>query len=121
MFFFLYSDLVHTAHIVIETYLDLKCVPFTWPIGMGARLNGIYNLIDDMKKLMGGLLAPNLKEEITGNVEVREIFKISKIGNVAGCYVKEGFIKRDSKMFERKENKYCSLRIHLIKYHNEFG
>ena len=39
----------------------------------------IYNLIDDMKKLMGGLLAPNLKEEITGNVEVREIFKISKL------------------------------------------
>ena len=64
----------------------------------------IYNLIDDMKKLMGGLLAPNLKEEITGNVEVREIFKISKIGNVAGCYVKEGFIKRDSKIRLLRDN-----------------
>ena len=64
----------------------------------------IYNLIDDMKKLMGGLLSPNLKEEITGNVEVREIFKISKIGNVAGCYVKEGFIKRDSKIRLIRDN-----------------
>ncbi len=64
----------------------------------------IYELIDDMKKLMGGLLAPNIKEEITGNVEIREVFKISKIGNVAGCYVTEGFIRRDSKIRILRDN-----------------
>ena len=56
----------------------------------------IYELIDDMKKLMGGLLTPNIKEQITGNVEIREVFKISKVGNVAGCFVKQGFITRGS-------------------------
>tara|TARA_Y100000590_G_C15748487_1_gene1023142 strand:+ start:14488 stop:16773 length:2286 start_codon:yes stop_codon:yes gene_type:complete len=64
----------------------------------------IYELIDDMKKLMGGLLAPNIREEITGNIEIREIFKISKVGNVAGCYVKEGFVNRDSKVRILRDN-----------------
>ena len=64
----------------------------------------IYELIDDMKKLMGGLLAPNITEEITGNVEIREVFKISKIGNVAGCFVKEGYITRDSHIRILRDN-----------------
>ena len=64
----------------------------------------IYELIDDMKKLMGGLLAPNITEEITGNVEIREVFKISKIGNVAGCFVKEGYISRDSHIRILRDN-----------------
>ena len=64
----------------------------------------IYELIDDVKKLMGGLLSPNISEKITGNVEIREVFKISKIGNVAGCFVKEGFIKRDSKIRILRDN-----------------
>ena len=64
----------------------------------------IYELIDDMKKLMGGLLAPTLKEQITGNVEVREVFKISKVGNVAGCFVKQGFIARGSKIRILRDN-----------------
>ncbi len=64
----------------------------------------IYELIDDMKNLMGGLLSPNIKEEITGNVEVRKVFKISKIGSVAGCFVKEGFIRRDSNIRLLRDN-----------------
>ena len=64
----------------------------------------IYELIDDMKNLMGGLLAPNIKEEITGNVEIRKVFKISKIGSVAGCFVKEGFIRRDSNIRLLRDN-----------------
>lgn len=58
----------------------------------------IYELIDDIKKIMGGVLEPEINEKITGNVEIREVFSISKIGNIAGCYVKEGFIKRTSKI-----------------------
>ena len=58
----------------------------------------IYELIDDIKNLMSGLLEPDITEKITGNVEIREVFSISKVGNVAGCFVKEGFISRNSKI-----------------------
>ena len=56
----------------------------------------IYDAIDEIKDAMEGMLAPKLEEVITGNVDVREVFKISKIGTVAGCYVTEGSIKRNS-------------------------
>ena len=64
----------------------------------------IYELIDDMKKLMGGLLKPDIKEKITGNVEIREVFPNSKLGKIAGCYVKEGIIKRTSKIRILRDN-----------------
>ena len=58
----------------------------------------IYELIDDIKNLLSGLLKPEINEKITGNVEIREVFSISKIGNIAGCFVKEGIISRNSKI-----------------------
>ena len=58
----------------------------------------IYELIDDIKNLLSGLLKPEISETITGNIEIREVFSISKIGNIAGCFVKEGFITRNSKI-----------------------
>lgn len=64
----------------------------------------IYELVDDIKKLMGGLLQPDIKEKITGNVEVREVFSNSKVGNIAGCYVKEGLIKGTSKIRILRDN-----------------
>ncbi len=64
----------------------------------------IYELIDDIKKLLGGLLSPDVKENITGNVEIREVFSISKIGNIAGCFVKEGMISRNSKIRLLRDN-----------------
>ena len=51
-----------------------------------------------MKNLLSGLLSPDVSENITGNVEIREVFSISKIGNIAGCMVKEGLISRNSKI-----------------------
>ena len=57
-----------------------------------------------MKNLMGGLLKPDIKETITGNVEIREVFPISKVGNIAGCYVREGLIKRTSKIRLLRDN-----------------
>ncbi|WP_046743927.1 translation initiation factor IF-2 [Kordia zhangzhouensis] len=56
----------------------------------------IYDAINDVKDAMEGLLSPELKEEITGNAEIRETFKISKIGTIAGCMVTDGKIYRNS-------------------------
>ena len=58
----------------------------------------IYDAINDIKDAMEGLLSPELKEEITGNAEIRETFKISKIGTIAGCMVTSGKIYRKSKI-----------------------
>ena len=64
----------------------------------------IYELIDDIKNLLSGLLKPEISENITGNVEIREVFSISKIGNIGGCFVKEGIITRNSKIRILRDN-----------------
>jgi translation initiation factor IF-2 len=56
----------------------------------------IYDAINDLKDAMEGMLSPELKEEVTGNAEIRETFKISKIGTIAGCMVTSGKIYRNS-------------------------
>jgi translation initiation factor IF-2 len=56
--------------------------------------NIIYNLIDDVKAAMSGLLAPTLREEMLGNAEILEIFTITKVGKVAGCRVTDGTVQR---------------------------
>ncbi len=58
----------------------------------------IYDAINDLKDAMEGMLSPEMKEEVTGNVEIREVYKISKVGNIAGCMVMTGKIFRDSKI-----------------------
>ena len=58
----------------------------------------IYDAIDDIKKAMEGMLSPEMKEEVTGTAEIRETFKISKIGTIAGCMVLSGKIFRNSKI-----------------------
>lgn len=58
----------------------------------------IYDAINEIKDAMEGMLAPEVEEVITGNVEVREVFKISKVGTVAGCMVTDGFIKRSNQI-----------------------
>lgn len=58
----------------------------------------IYDAINDLKDAMEGMLSPEMKEEISGNVEIREVFKISKVGNIAGCMVISGKIFRDSQI-----------------------
>lgn len=58
----------------------------------------IYDAIDEIKDAMEGLLEPTEKEVITGNIEVREIFKISKVGTVAGCYVTDGVVRRNNQI-----------------------
>ncbi len=58
----------------------------------------IYDAIEELKAAMEGMLAPDIKEEITATLEIRETFKITKVGTIAGCMVKEGKIKRNHKI-----------------------
>lgn len=58
----------------------------------------IYKAIDEVKEAMEGMLSPEIKEEVIGNVEIREVFKISKVGSIAGCMVLTGKVTRNSKI-----------------------
>jgi len=64
----------------------------------------IYNIIDDIKVIMGGLLAPTLHEKYLGNAEIREVFSVTKIGKVAGCYIREGVVRRGSSVRLLRDN-----------------
>ena len=64
----------------------------------------IYELIDDVKNLLSGLLKPDISEKINGNIEIREVFNISKIGNIAGCMVKDGIVSRNSQIRLLRDN-----------------
>ena len=58
----------------------------------------IYNVIDDLRQALTGMLAPTLRESFLGNAEIREVFNISKVGKIAGCMVTEGMVRRGSKV-----------------------
>ncbi len=58
----------------------------------------IYAAIDDLKDAMEGMLSPELKEEITGTAEIRELFKVSKIGTIAGCMITDGKVIRNNRI-----------------------
>ena len=58
----------------------------------------IYELVDDMTKLLSGLLSPDTKEEIIGHAEVRDTFNSSKLGTIAGCYVTNGYVANAAKI-----------------------
>lgn len=64
----------------------------------------IYNAVDEVKSALGGLLAPERKETVLGIVEVRQVFRISKVGTVAGCYVLEGSVKRGASVRLLRDN-----------------
>ena len=64
----------------------------------------IYNLIDDMKGVLSGMLEPTRKEKFLGNAEILQVFDISKVGKVAGCRVTEGLIKRGAKVRLLRDN-----------------
>jgi translation initiation factor IF-2 len=60
--------------------------------------NIIYDAVDEVKAAMSGMLAPEKKEEVIGLVEIREVYSISRIGNIAGCMVLDGIVRRDSQV-----------------------
>ncbi|MDR2692534.1 MAG: translation initiation factor IF-2, partial [Dysgonamonadaceae bacterium] len=82
--------------------------------GVDIRLYSIiYNAIEEVKAAMEGMLSPEIREEITGIIEIREVFKITKVGTVAGCLVREGKIKRS--------NKIRLIRDGIVVYSGELG
>ena len=82
--------------------------------GVEVRLYSIiYDAIEEVKDAMEGMLAPEIKEEIIGYLEVRETFKITKVGTVAGCIVKDGKIKRN--------NKIRVIRDGIVIYQGDLG
>lgn len=62
------------------------------------RYSVIYEVLDDLRRVMEGALKPEFQEEVTGHVEIRRLFKSSKIGLIAGCFVLDGTIKRNAKV-----------------------
>ncbi|MGH8732146.1 MAG: translation initiation factor IF-2, partial [Burkholderiales bacterium] len=66
--------------------------------------NIIYDAVEEMKGALSGMLAPERKEQVLGMVEVRQVFRISKIGTVAGCYVQEGLVKRSAHVRVLRDN-----------------
>ena len=66
--------------------------------------NIIYDAVEEMKAALSGMLAPERKEAVIGMVEVRQVFRISKIGTVAGCYVLEGAVKRSAQVRVLRDN-----------------
>ncbi len=74
-------------------------------LGVDVRYyNIIYEAVEEIKAALGGMLAPEQKEQMIGTVEVREVFRISKVGAIAGCYVQDGMIKRTSKVRVLRNN-----------------
>jgi translation initiation factor IF-2 len=66
--------------------------------------NIIYEAVDEIKAALGGMLKPEQKENMIGTVEIREVFRISKVGSIAGCYVQDGMIKRNSRVRVLRNN-----------------
>jgi len=73
----------------------------------------IYDAIEEVRAAMEGMLSPDIKEEITSTVEIREVFKITKVGTVAGCMVKEGKVTRNSRIRVIREG--------IVVYSGELG
>jgi translation initiation factor IF-2 len=110
-------DIVHSATGAInETDLNLASVSNALIVGFNVRASNsmvelaknkdieiryysiIYNIVDDMKRILSGLLDPIIKEEITGHAEIRQVFKVTGVGNVAGSFVIDGELSRANKV-----------------------
>jgi translation initiation factor IF-2 len=80
----------------------------------------IYDAINDVKDAMEGMLAPEVEEVIVGNAEVREVFKISKVGTIAGCMVTDGLIKRSNPIRIIRDGIVTySGKLHSLKRHKD--
>jgi hypothetical protein len=66
--------------------------------------NIIYEAVDDVKAALGGMLSPEKKESALGLAEIRQVFRITKVGSVAGCYVLDGMLKRSARVRVLRDN-----------------
>jgi translation initiation factor IF-2 len=89
----------HAVIIGFHVRPNLKARQLAQTESVDIRLyNIIYNAITDVKQALEGMLAPTISEEVMATVEIRDVFKISKLGTIAGCYVRDGKITRNNKV-----------------------
>ncbi len=88
-----------------NTRADAPARKLTESAGIQIRYyNIIYDAVEEIKAALSGMLAPERKEQVIGMVEVRQVFRISKIGTVAGCYVLDGLVKRNAQVRVLRDN-----------------
>ncbi len=88
-----------------NTRADATARKLTESAGIQIRYyNIIYDAVEEIKAALSGMLAPERKEQVIGMVEVRQVFRISKIGTVAGCYVLDGLVKRNAQVRVLRDN-----------------
>jgi translation initiation factor IF-2 len=73
----------------------------------------IYEIFDDLKKSLSGMLAPEIREKLHGHAEVRQVFKVSKLGNIAGCMVTDGHIQRGSRIRLIRDGKIITENLSI--------
>ena len=95
----------HAVIIGFNTRADAAARKLAASSGIQVRYyNIIYEAVDEIKAALSGMLAPERKESVIGMVEVRQVFRISKIGTVAGCYVLDGMVKRGAQVRVLRDN-----------------
>ncbi|HWS12285.1 MAG TPA: translation initiation factor IF-2 [Rhodocyclaceae bacterium] len=88
-----------------NTRADAQARKLAEALGVDIRYyNIIYDAVDEVKAAMSGMLAPERKESVIGLVEIRQVFKISKVGTVAGCYVLDGVVRRGAQVRLLRDN-----------------
>jgi len=101
-------NLAMAAHAVIigfNTRADATARKLIESAGVDVRYyNIIYEAVDEIKAALSGMLTPEKKEQVLGTVEVRQVFRISKVGAVAGCYVVDGLVKRTAQVRVLRDN-----------------
>jgi len=95
----------HAVIIGFNTRADAMARKLAESSGIQIRYyNIIYEAVDEMKAALSGMLPPERKESVIGMVEVRQVFRISKVGTVAGCYVLDGAVKRGAQVRVLRDN-----------------
>ena len=99
------SDPAHrVASMMSNTTLTVNLAPHK-ETGVDVRYYSIiYDAVDDLKAAMSGLLTPDKKEETLGTAEIRQVFRVSKIGSIAGCMVTSGVVRRNAKLRLLRDN-----------------
>jgi translation initiation factor IF-2 len=105
-----------------NTHVDPAAERAASPAGVDIRsYNIIYKMIEDVEMALAGMLDPVYENRVIGVAEVREVFRISKVGNVAGCYVRDGILRRNAKARVVRNNKIIAdeLGVSSLKHHQE--